>query len=466
MCGIFGGSALPGKKLSIAKLKILGLYNIERGKHSCGYYFNGNIQKGVDKEASWDDFMEFNLLSRGELKTEIFMGHTRHSTYGKHCIDNAHPHLIDGDYVQTHNGSIENTRDLLEKHKIDIEYPILDSIGLGNLINKIGFNVLSEYIGHAALAMTWMSNPKSLFLFKGAGKIKDADEKLEDERPLFILYQPEGIYYSSLYFSLKAINEDEKYGQIFTVAQNVVTEIKNGKIVNRYPEIDRSNVNLNYKKELDKLKFEKKYEFVPSKRREERKKSIWEPIYTGIDNTGENDIIFEDSAEIPAASNGFYIRYLRYYNIKGVPLDGSVIITRNTKRIIDPVLLQKMDPEILQSAEKLWFYNGVMLKSEKEFDILNDMDAAEVDYILYFNFAKEISKYSRYPVFNLPEETPKKESELFKWYSNGIVVHNETVCPKFGNKIYEIYKGSTKSIKKKEEVFNNNVQSKSLVKAS
>lgn len=45
-CGLWGGQAFEGKELDIKKLGILGIFNIQRGEHSCGYYYNGKFKKG------------------------------------------------------------------------------------------------------------------------------------------------------------------------------------------------------------------------------------------------------------------------------------------------------------------------------------------------------------------------------------------------------------------------------------
>ncbi len=51
------------------------MYNRSRGKDSCGYYWNGNIEKGVDtygkdsvKQADFADFYTQRGLNKGNLK--------------------------------------------------------------------------------------------------------------------------------------------------------------------------------------------------------------------------------------------------------------------------------------------------------------------------------------------------------------------------------------------------------------
>ena len=75
-CGIFGVSCPEGKKPNIKNLVILGLYNRTRGTDSCGYYYNGNIVKFIDKESDFKDFIIKNKLKPGELPYETVMCHT------------------------------------------------------------------------------------------------------------------------------------------------------------------------------------------------------------------------------------------------------------------------------------------------------------------------------------------------------------------------------------------------------
>ena len=49
MCGIYGFSLKHrgNRALALANFKILGLYNIERGKDSCGVCIDGKIKKSI-----------------------------------------------------------------------------------------------------------------------------------------------------------------------------------------------------------------------------------------------------------------------------------------------------------------------------------------------------------------------------------------------------------------------------------
>jgi len=119
MCGLFGFSGKPGKKASTKKGQARGLYKGQRGTDSGGYYYNGNIVKGVDDKANCSKFIVDNKFISGDLDTELFMGHTRKSTSGKNTEYNAHPHNINN-YVQAHNGVIKNAWTLCNKYGIKL----------------------------------------------------------------------------------------------------------------------------------------------------------------------------------------------------------------------------------------------------------------------------------------------------------------------------------------------------------
>ncbi len=118
----------------------------------------------------------------------------------------------------------------------------VDSKGLAILINKKGFSILDEYVGYAALVMTWEHNPGSLYLYRGSSRDKASDIDLMPERPMYILDQTEGMYYSSIPESLMAISDDGT--KPLRLIHNTVVEVVNGEFTDYRFVVNRENNNI------------------------------------------------------------------------------------------------------------------------------------------------------------------------------------------------------------------------------
>ena len=97
MCGIFGCSLKPkaNRAAALEKFKILGLYNISRGRDATGIYIDGKINKSLKE---FDDYIEEGFLNKN-FKQSIILGHNRQGSvgYGK-TLEQAHPFLINEKY--------------------------------------------------------------------------------------------------------------------------------------------------------------------------------------------------------------------------------------------------------------------------------------------------------------------------------------------------------------------------------
>lgn len=240
MCGLFGGISL--NQLDLSKLKLQGLYNISRGKHSCGILINNTVYKGVNKNANFSDFITAVELPKPVGNLPV-IGHTRAATHGAHSETNAHPFEIYSDKYGTdpvligaHNGVIQNWLTLCAEYDVDTKDIHVDSHGLFSILGKVDKKewktVLSKYTGFAALTWTCpRTEPGVLYLFKGAGlDTYNGKEALYEERPLYY-FVDEGVnfYYSSLAESLYAIGGNEKTvkqlgaNAIFRISANIET---------------------------------------------------------------------------------------------------------------------------------------------------------------------------------------------------------------------------------------------------
>ena len=214
MCGLIGYS---GNGFDPLKIKILFLYNENRGKDSCGVYTSKNlhIEKQIGKVSE-------EMLSKIKLSSSnVLIGHTRNKTIGNITIENTHPFLIKKEkyIIGAHNGTIENFSDLKRKYEdFNIKHLEIDSkLIFEYLSQNSDYNILGEITGGIAVLFSDLQDKKILYCYRN------------NDRPLFRGYiKNDGLYFSSIKKSLEAI----ECQSIKEIGKNVLYTIKNGKIVN------------------------------------------------------------------------------------------------------------------------------------------------------------------------------------------------------------------------------------------
>jgi len=261
-CGLFG---YIGPKADVMALKILGLYNNDRGGDSCGFALKTDnlddfiIDKGFDSKKDWGDFIVSSELCNYEDETvKVFLGHTRKASKFYSKEKETHPFLIQNqdtniDIIGAHNGTIHNMTDLLTKYDMSDVKDImdLDSYQLFSILNTKNYSVLKNYEGTATLTWTFPKENDSLYIYKGACLVeqwnnttKKHEEVLVEERPLYYVRINDGYYYSSLYMSLKACFPNNK---VECFPTNKVIKLylnKDNKVIVSYPktsDVDRSD---------------------------------------------------------------------------------------------------------------------------------------------------------------------------------------------------------------------------------
>jgi predicted glutamine amidotransferase len=270
MCGIFGWLGKDPKDFNKDKFDKLGIYNVDRGRSSCGISYDGEIYIGLDKNKLYYDFILENEIN--PVTYPVVIGHTRQSSVGAVNEHNAHPFGFDVNnddtgfkFIGCHNGTLSNHESLAKKYLIDLtasyEFTTvqnnvvesvrtkIDSEILLEILHKTkSFKVLSEYIGGAALYWTDTDNPNVAYLWKGASRTLSTDKPNVTvvERPLFVYREnSNSMYISSLDTALKSIADDHK--NIYSVAENTVHIITNGDFINsKKIKISRKNA---YQKE-------------------------------------------------------------------------------------------------------------------------------------------------------------------------------------------------------------------------
>lgn len=200
MCGIFGyiGQTPFDRK----NLKILALYNEDRGEDSIGIYNHIYSEDKFESKIS-----KYNTKSRnteflkGSIEeTQFFIGHTRNKSIGSFKLENVHPFHFEENICGVHNGTIRNYEELAEKYDVKPGKNDSDSKVLYEILGKTGgnFNVLGDIEGTAALAFTL--GDEKLYLFR-----KDGQRPIWISRFVMDDTGEKALYFSSLKESLESI---------------------------------------------------------------------------------------------------------------------------------------------------------------------------------------------------------------------------------------------------------------------
>lgn len=247
-CGIFSWAGSDVSLFDQAKYNILGIYNVSRGKDSCGVYYDGDVYYGIGNRSNYLDFIKDNRIDL--MQSPIVIGHTRAASPGnKVDVDNAHPFLLENeegvyDFVGCHNGTIYNSKELALKYDVPAEIDIpnakvfpfkrtlIDSEIILRILQKTkNYEVLKQYNGGAAIVWSFLEEPNVIYAFKGASKSSSYNKIETTERPLHYYQDKKGsLYISSIDSSLQSIGGDKD--EIGEFEENTIYIIKDGDIEN------------------------------------------------------------------------------------------------------------------------------------------------------------------------------------------------------------------------------------------
>lgn len=451
MCGIFGCSLKPkaNRAAALEKFKILGLYNISRGRDATGIYIDGKINKSLKE---FDDYIEEGFLNKN-FKQSIILGHNRQGSvgYGK-TLEQAHPFLINENLVFTHNGTIKNTADLCKKYDINEKDFNVDSDLLGTLLFTEGSDVLTHYKGAAALAYTYIDSPDTLYLYHGQSKDYKHGSLIE-ERPLFFLETKDGLFYSSLESSLNAIREN-KEEKVEILNYNKIFKIENGDfLLDETVTINREEANVTVYLPINNYNHSSHYDGGHSKSNMYNyNKNNNLPVTSHINK--DLRLIFKESYPnklIESAKTDFkiyneqfiYYHMGRYWIAPKTLVDGPIYLKKRG-------ILGSYDDKV---SELFFFFRGVLLKDKAAYNVILDKKNRlnDINWVLnpeQFNFASEIAKYSQFPVTALASEYNLSLSEFYRcaWYAKDDKKHH-SFTPKFAGRNYIINEGYLIDIK-------------------
>jgi predicted glutamine amidotransferase len=236
MCGQIGFSGYKGQEFDINKVKILLLFNQERGKDATGIWtpLSGLVKTIQESE----DYIS-SQNSIGKIIEDItLMGHCRQGTIGKNNPANAHPFQYDNIVFQ-HNGSLTNHNAIAREYNLQFNDWDVDSQVIAQILNKEQKpHVFTEIEG--SFACIWTDTSRK------ATKLKQDDSLLyilrNEERPLYYGITSEGMYMSSIEKSLKAINCED----IKEFDPGIIYSIINGEIKKQTPIELKKKIVQNY----------------------------------------------------------------------------------------------------------------------------------------------------------------------------------------------------------------------------
>lgn len=259
MCGIFGYAGVPEFPVDLDKIKVLGMENDSRGGNGCGLLLGDTLHKSV-LPPKFTDFIRNKRLTVPTEK-QVVLGHCRRATVGAVSVENTHPFQAIGKtrkptLIGMHNGTVSNWEELCKEVGVEGHQNFqVDSVGLLSLLAhsaKGNFDVLSHYVGAAALAWVYNSSPNTLFLYHGKSKkYKNSAATPVEERPLYywdtafqltedgelVPSGRRGVYFSSIPESLEKIGALQN--EVTELPFNAVFMVKNGKI-SKVADVDRS----------------------------------------------------------------------------------------------------------------------------------------------------------------------------------------------------------------------------------
>jgi len=472
------------KNLAYAKMKLLGAYNQERGGDGCGMLLNGQVYKGWRsyQEPKKDTQLFKDFISDPEIKALKYEGgviiiHSRKGTIGGNSKNECHPfELKNGadprlNMTIVHNGTISNMYKLCQKYDVPFEDWKVDSHGLAMIMAKSGLEVLKDYEGYAALVWNLEGEPNSLFIYHGlyCEYTTDTIEDSLEERPMYVLETPEGMYFSSMENSLDAIAETGQ--KVNFVDYNCVYKVKNGKWTNFEYKVDRLH-GPNTKTKHVAASYNSTQRIVGQTGF--YRKGVWEwynphlhmeddidqeiEAYNCCNNrtmsrVGQQIIPFNNGVStldsvVPHASriwdealpyqaagpdHKVYFWKGRYWNhIYNALAHGKLYL--NKKGVVYT--------GSGQGIEETWFYKGVMIKGQISWNNLNEsITLKRVDSDATINFAAEVSYYSVYPVTNYWNESLKATNYLrFGFFMDGKRMSIKKFSPKYSSRNYEINK--------------------------
>lgn len=373
-CGIFAWTGVSSDKFSPFLFNVLGIYNDSRGGDSSGVYFNRGSITGIRTLAKYENLVKDQKLHTTIKpgKWPIVIGHCRKASVGTIIESNVQPTLIRNIekndklvYVQAHNGTITNHKELATKYKITVVADESDSNILAKLISQEGLKILGEYEGSAALVMHFIKEPNTLYVFHGQSKSYNV---LTEERPLhYININGSGTYISSESAPLEFIANGEKavpfkYNVVYKLTGDEVEEYqiveREKAILKKYTPVNNTTAYNHYDYNDEWYNSynnrNKMYELPASKK---------DLIHLGITKNICCSVIESTYTELHPDSK---LRYNKGFFLVGTKHAHGEVLVDSWGFVRDI----KIYPKTTISLYHLFFYYGILLLDKGAFDLV------------------------------------------------------------------------------------------------
>jgi len=439
-CGLFG---YIGEKnnhsFSWDKFNYLGRDNDERGGDSIGRMVGDDIVKFINTKKAKTTYEDFVINYKNSEESHIALGHTRKASVGGISENTAQPICLDiptgeGKFTMVHNGTISNWRDLAIKYNINTEGKS-DSIVLAEIIMENGYDVLTEYIGAAAIIIKDDRTPDTLFVFKGESKIHN---RLSEERPLYYYKENENsMYISSKEEGLYFIGGD--VDDVFDFNTNTLYEIYEGMIVSetiydrkeKYqiaPTVYVSTINHNISSTLSTRS--RSYDMGD--------------CYSGFQENYQYCSPRNVNNDVLVAPNPWSrvvvgrLRYWKYDNMKFEKLNGIYHITE------DGLIRHAPSYTKTEKTKVYYFYCGVMMRDKDCYDKVKKELPKAKHFKESWRNTGVLAKYSSHPICTIEQNQSAQDVRWIGEKSDS-EMYTGTVTMLFGSIKYTFKNGDVES---------------------
>lgn len=436
-CGLFGWVGKHPANFNRHAFTILGIKNEGRGGDSCGVYSNNTIKYGTGYSRDFPTFIK--KISRVKAgKDCVVIGHTRKASIGIASPKNAQPVVLQSKagspgFVLTHNGTLTDYKEMAKKYGLNIKNLDTDSQILAALMydTDAGTDILGEYNGSAALVFHTVGT-NTIFIFKGKSKSSSNYAHTTEERPLYGYQEsPNSFYYSSLKNPLELIAKDQE--NIFDIKCNILYQVEAGE----FSEVRLINREDNYQRYITP--------YVPPVSNAYDYHKNWDGWggrggnnidHRRVRGTGDTTKWISPPSSI-ASENLIHLGTSMMTFTKGRYHLGEHLVHGKVK-VNDHGLLFTGNTNV-QVLYDLFFWEGVLLFGEDEFEALNDKKkrdnfVSSLDELLLSSGPYPVCIYNTTDIKSLLYES----NDAFADYT---VSFTGQLCPIFCSKEYTVRDG-------------------------